>query len=202
MAEISGMPCALVTSHSSNNQELFELTYPNHREYCERHGYTLFPDEEPYTAYTDTAKVRKLLSNYDIVVTMGVDLWIQRPEIPLSGLANDGITLCRELKGTLNADLIIYKAGQQTIRTLNAIDSFQHKFRDGQQALNRLSKDSRYIIFVNDKLQVAAPIMNPDIDYKDIDVSGYFALHFHKIGSRPIVGSKLSNLKEWLSSER
>lgn len=82
----------MIQSHSRANARLAALTAPNHWAYATRHGY----DMRIFVAPWDTAKwawinwVRTALEHYEHVFTIGSDVIITRPEIPLSRFYRDG----------------------------------------------------------------------------------------------------------------
>lgn len=194
------MRAALITSHSPNNRAVFDLTCSNHLEYCQRHSYDYIPNDEPYSPHMPTKYLLSILSDYDFIATMGVDLWIQHPEKPLEDFLRQGITLCPEfVGGTLNADFIVYRNCPETIAVLEKVSLVQQSKEDGQQALNQLYKDGYPGIYSEKYMQIAAPEMNPLKSYEGFNVEDYFARHFHTLGSFPYVNRKEEGLKRWLS---
>ena len=192
---------ALITSHSHNNQEVFELTSDNHFEYCKRHGYEYIPKDEPYNKYVDTKYLLSIIPRYDFIVTMGVDLWIQHPEIPIEQYLRQGITMCPQpTNQQLNADFIVWRNCKETFDILNEISRVQPTVLDGQRALNQLYKTGFSGIYSEQYMQIAAPSINPVINEKGINSKEYFALHFHTLGISPNVSSKINALKSWIIS--
>jgi hypothetical protein len=193
------MHAALITSHSQNNKTVFDLTTDNHREYCQRRSYDYIPNDEPYSPHMPTKYLLSILTGYDFIATMGVDLWIQHPEKPLEDFLRQGITLCPEFSGgTLNADFIVYKNCPETIAVLEKVSLVQQSKKDGQQALNQLYKDGFPGIYSEKYMQIAAPVMNPCKSYKGFNTEDYFTLHFHTLGSAPYVFRKEEGLKRFL----
>lgn len=191
------MHTIIKTSYSQNNLGVFELTTQNHSDYCIKHGYTYHPVDEPYNPYIDVDEILGYLTEYDLVVTMGVDVLIQHPETPIERFAHDGVTMCRELQsGTLNADLILYT--RAAIPILNKVADIQNEMKDGQTALNHLSIRTKGI-YEEPMLQIAAPVMNDRLDYKNVCIEDYFALHYHTVGKMPTVTAKADGLKKDLN---
>ena len=170
------MHTILKTSYSPNNRGVFELTTQNHDDYCLKHGYTYCPVDEPYNPYINVDEILGYLKEYELVVTMGVDLTIQHPEIPIEQFARKGITICPEIKsGILNADLVLYT--RESVALLEKIKVEQVHMKDGQTAINHFSKRSN-LIHREPMLQIAAPVMNDRLDYKNVCIEDYFALHY------------------------
>lgn len=186
------MKVVLISSHSANNKAVFDLTTKNHSDYCRLHGYFYRPIEEVYHPRSDIPFVLTLLENFDAVVNIGCDVVIQKQTCPIERFIKGGLTVGRELNsGTLNGDLLIMN--KAAVPLLREIDSLQKSAPDTQTIINRL-ESKRGNIFVEPLLQVAAPTMNPSIDYSSICVEDYFAVHHHTIGKVPLVAEKIKGL--------
>lgn len=186
------MKVVLTSSYSANNKAVFDLTTKNHSDYCRLHGYFYRPIEEVYHPRMDIPFVLTLLENFDAVVNIGCDVVIQKQTWPIDRFISDGLTVGTELKsGTLNGDLLIMN--KAAVPLLKEIDRLQKSAPDTQTIINRL-QGKRPTIFVAPLLQVAAPTMNPSIDYISVRVEDYFAIHYHTIGKPPIVADKLKGL--------
>ena len=194
------MSVAIIVSYSANNRDVFEQSLPNHRDYSARHGYELVNIDEPYNCYVDTARVRDCLGRYSLVVCMGTDIIIRRPEIPLEFFARDGVAMCPEHgNGTLNGDLVLFSRGRATGEVLDALDVLQRQFRHGQEAINHLYRRGCRGIHSVGKMQIAAPAMNPGVDYSGVDLREYFALHYHQMGIAPIPAAKAAAMRKELN---
>ena len=186
------MNVVLISSHSANNKAVFDLTTKNHSDYCRLHGYFYRPIEEVYHPRIDIPFVLLLLENFDVVVSIGCDVVIQKQTCPIDRFISDGLTAGRELKsGTLNGDLLIMN--KAAVPLLKEIDKLQNSAPDTQTVINQL-QGKRSTIFVAPLLQVAAPSMNPSIDYSSVRVEDYFAIHYHAIGKVPLVEDKIKGL--------
>jgi hypothetical protein len=194
---------ALVTSHSPDNQEVFELTRDNHSDYCKRHGYTYIPNEEPYSWYIDPKYAAKVLDDHEYVFFIGCDLFIQRPSTTLEELSADGVAMCRELKsGLLNGDSIIFKHCDNSYKALDWLLKNQHKYPHTQSALNALCKEQPELVHNVPYTQIAFPEMNPSIDYRPIDLDKYFALHFFTLGKQAVIKEKIRFLKSYAKDRK
>ena len=188
------MTVLLISSHSANNQNVFELSTDNHREYCERHGYTYRPVEEPYNPYTNTTLIGQVLQDFDVVVNIGCDCIIQHPETPVSDFVHSGFTIGKELHSdTMNADVIIWT--REALQMFKDIERYQHNYNTGQEFINRLYKDWYPFIHIEPYLQIAAPRMNPTQNYKGIDTKRYWVIHYHTIGYSPVPRAKANAMK-------
>lgn len=185
------MTLLFITSHSSNNQAVFDLTTKNHSDYCARHGYTYAPVTEPYNPRFDAEKVKGLLSGCDVVACFGCDVVIQHPEIPLDRYLHPGLTIGRELTGTLNADLTLFT--KDACGLIDEIADMSSRLPDSQQAINLLYKH-RKMITVEPMIQIAAKEMNPTLDYSHVCYEDFFAVHYHSIGNKPVVCDKAKAL--------
>ena len=190
------MSAVFIISYSANNRDVFELSLPNHAAYCSRHGYELVNIDEPYNRYVDTVRIRRYFARYELVVVMGTDVVIQRPEIRIEGFARAGIAMCPEFgNGTLNGDLMIFADCPETYAVLDKLDAVQRQKTDGQTALNELRRQGFGGIYAVEKMQIAAPIMNPGVDYSGVALREYFALHYHRMGSAPIPADKAAAMR-------
>ena len=185
------MKVVLTSSHSANNKAVFDLTTKNHSEYCKRHDYTYMPVEEPYHPKLDIPFVKKLINEYDVVVNIGCDVVIQHPETPITVYANPGVTVGRELLGTLNGDLILFT--KEAMSTVDAIDKLHRYMGSSQDAINFLAKHNNGI-FVEPWLQIAAKELNTHLDYTYVCYNDYFAVHYQKIGYVPVINEKVKYL--------
>ena len=188
------MRVLLVSSHSANNQNVFELSTDNHREYSERHGYTYRPVEEPYNPYTNVDLIRQGLEEFDVVLNIGCDCIIQQAMTPVSALVHTGLTIGRELRSdTLNADVIIWD--RSALSMLKDIERHQHKYHTGQDYINKMYKDWSPLITVDPYLQIAAPRMNLTQNYRGVCINRYWVLHYHTIGYSPVPRAKANAMK-------
>ena len=188
------MRTVLRSSYGEGNRNVFALTTQNHAEYCKRHGYDYLPVEEKYNPYVDTDMLFKLLDDYDLVVTIGCDVVIQQLDTPVDKFFHRGIVMCKEYAGpTLNADLMLYN-GARAGDILYRLSIFQQQRATGQAALNALYGKVPGIYNEPD-MQIAAPSMNPKLDYSGVDFTKYFALHYHTLGEWANPPKKYEQLK-------
>ena len=191
------MSAVFIESYSAGNREVFELSLSNHAAYCERHGYRLINIDEPYNPYIDTARIRHYLERFQLVVVIGADVVIQCPKVRIEQFASGGISMCPEYGGgTLNGDLIVFSGCRETYAVLDKLDAMQRSTPDGQTALNHLHWQGFDGIHAVEKMQIAAPKTNPDVDYSGVDLREYFALHYHRMGFYAWVADKVRGMRE------
>jgi hypothetical protein len=190
------MKIVFLTSHSANNLDVFMSSLKNHQDYCNKHMYTLINCEGPYSVYVDMALIKSFFKkDYDIVVIIGTDVLIQKLDNPITAYmpVNSGITMCREIANgnALNGDFIIISKSCESDELLTSLQDTQKRFATTQDCLNELQ--SR--IHVSPYLQIAAPSMNPTIDYTKFNLGDYFSVHYHTIGAAPIVSEKAKAMR-------
>lgn len=191
----------VMASWSANNREVFELSLPTHREYCAGHGYDLENIEESYNPYIDTARLRERLRWYRVVAVIGTDVLIRRPEIPLDTFVRRGVAMCPQHgDGVLNGDFMVFNSGGDTFAILAQLDAVQHRFEHGQAALNYLYRRKTPGIHAVEYLQIAAPAMNPGVDYSGVDLDRYFSWHFHAMGIAPMPAVKAAAMRDYLTA--
>lgn len=49
----------------------------------------------------------------------------------------------------------------------------------GQHILNELARKQLYKIYESQYLQIAAPIMNPNVDYSSVNLNKFLSFHYH-----------------------
>lgn len=190
------MDIVFIVSFSRNNLDVYNLSLRNHAEYCSKHGYVLRNIEEPYNKFVDTARIRETLRRFDVAVTIGTDVVIRRPEIAIENFVRPGVTMCPQHgDGVLNGDFILFTACPETHAILDALDAFQRQTDHGQAALNILFKRGVKGINAVGYLQIAAPIMNPGVNYDGVDLDRYFSLHYHQMGIVPIPAAKAAAMR-------
>ena len=180
------MSVCFVISLSKNNGNCYQLSRDSLFAYCCRHGYDILHKFQSYSKYNDCQTILQLFSKYDYVVTIGVDIFIERPEIKLQELSRGPVTMGVQLgkdgslikENTFNGDFIIYKNCPQTIAILQTMKDQQLKYSSGQTYINNKIRDKISVCY---QLQVAAPSMNQHVDYSHVDVSSFFCIHFHWI---------------------
>lgn len=109
------MRCALFQTHSAVNEELYRLTLPNHAEYCGTHGYDMLQYNLSYAEAMQFDVILGLvghaLQTHDLVFTLGSDVVITNPAMPLSGFAPArGVAVAAQGFGNslVNADTVIW----------------------------------------------------------------------------------------------
>ncbi len=187
-----------VVSYSANNKDVYDLSLQNHCAYCARHNYKLVSINEPYNPFIDTARVRKFILEFPFVVVLGADIIIRRFSIPVeSFIDRPGITMCHEYGGgVLNGDFIIFTATSETHSVLDALDELQPRIENGQSALNVLYNRKLPGINAREYMQIAAPRMNPHIDYSGVDFDKYFSIHYHTMGRPPTPAIKAEAMRQ------
>ena len=196
------MKIVFTSSYSKNNIEVYNLSLDNHVRYCQKHGYDLSTYNEPYSPYLDVERLRYFFDQgYDAIVNIGTDVIIKKMDIPITDYMDglDGLIMCREITNgnSLNGDFIIMIRGKETDNILNVLDSNQRRYNSAQDCLNF----NNLPIHESPYLQIAAPNMNPSIDYSKFNLNDYFSFHYHTIGHAPSVRCKADGMKRDLNQK-
>jgi len=122
------MKTLILQTHSSVNEALYQLTLSNHVQYAGKHGYDMLQINMPYSFAMEDwgVTVQKFLSFYEVVFTVGSDVIFSNMETSLDELCGDnlkGIHISLEDTGgsAVNADTIIWRAGESCDRAINRI---------------------------------------------------------------------------------
>lgn len=193
------MKTVFTSSYSNNNIGVFNLSLKNHVDYCKKHGYDLINYKEEYSPHLDISRIKQLFKDgYDIIVTIGTDVIIQKMNSPITDyIASDtGITMCREIANghALNGDLIILIKSGILDNTLDTLENTQYRFDSTQSCINK----NKIPVSNSPWLQIAAPNMNPAINYSPFNINDYFSIHYHTIGKVPAVTEKIVGMRKGL----
>lgn len=178
------MRCALLQTHSAVNEELYRLTLPNHAEYCGVHGYDMIQYNISYTEAMQfdviLALVEHALMNHDLVFTVGSDVVITNPSLPLSGFAPaQGVAVVAQGFGNtlVNADTVIWMRegfGQASATLMSLCDKWQSHAFGIQGAFNDCIEQARPAF----KLLPARSLQSAAWRGAAAWVEGDFAIHF------------------------
>ena len=108
------MRTCLLQTHSKVNEDLYQLTLPNHAAYCGRHEYDMVQINCSYKEFLLDLldHVEKQLVIHDQVLTVGSDVIFTAPEIPLSAFdtGTHGVFMGEEGLGSspVNFDLVLW----------------------------------------------------------------------------------------------
>ena len=108
------MRTCLLQTHSKVNEDLYQLTLPNHAAYCGRHEYDMVQINCSYKEFLLDLldHVEKQLVIHDQVLTVGSDIIFTAPEIPLSAFdtGTHGVFMGEEGLGSspVNFDLVLW----------------------------------------------------------------------------------------------
>lgn len=80
------MKPVMLNSHSKNNEQLFQLTLPNHAEYAGKHEYSMLNLNQPYNTNLDIPLILGLLNTFGAVIALGSDIWFTNMDIEIMSL--------------------------------------------------------------------------------------------------------------------
>lgn len=138
---------AISISYTTNWKEIAEIVIPNVIEYATRHGYSIFITvEEPYEKYTGLQKLenlRKLILDFDFILSLDCDCLITNHAIPIESFLNtkDDLYLC----SGLNCGVFILAVGAYSVELLDwAIDKIKgQRFHCEQDAFEAYIKENQ-----------------------------------------------------------
>ena len=196
------MKIVFTSNYSQHNIDVYNLSLDNHVTYCQKHGYDLSTYKEPYSPHLDVARLRGFFGQgYDAIVNIGTDVIIQKMDIPITEYMTSavGFMMCREITNgnSLNGDFIIMMKSEESNTILNVLNEKQKRYTSAQDCLNF----NELPVHVSPYLQIAAPNMNPNIDYSKFNLDGYFSKHYHSIGKAPVVMGKVRGMKADLNQK-
>lgn len=121
------MRTCLLQTHSRVNEDLFQLTLPNHAAYCGRHEYDMVQLNRSYKDVMENGLdyIEAQLARYDLVLSVGSDIIFTRPDIPLSEF-DDGVHsvfIGEEGLGSaaVNFDLVLWRNSDGTRRIIERL---------------------------------------------------------------------------------
>lgn len=121
------MKVLAVTSHSKNNESLYNLTIKNHIDYFNKYGISYLTLIDDYNKFIDVQFFKNLLLNYELVFTVGSDVLFtdfNRNIFDFLDLNKD-INVCEEGLGVsiTNGEIVFYKRGCE--KFLDVVDILQ-----------------------------------------------------------------------------
>jgi hypothetical protein len=178
----------LLQTHSSVNENLYQLTLPNHAEYAGRHGYDMVQLHRTYLeiwwGFEDY--ILALFEHYDKILTVGSDVIFTRPETPLHRLDDGchGMFIQDEGIGypTVNFDVVLWadreKCGQIISRLRARRGEYIQHAHGLQAGVNLLQHDTEVGSFIKvlpPRTMQSAPFLGyPEGAWQP----GDFAIHF------------------------
>lgn len=181
------MTTCLLQTHSKVNEDLYQLTLPNHAAYAGRHEYDMVQINRSYSDVMENGLdyIDAQLRTYDWVLTIGSDVIITKPEVPLSAF-DDGfhsVFIGEEGLGLdiVNFDVVLWKRGDGCRRVIDRLRELKPQWMQhswGLQAgvnmmlMNKELKDDLGVYQA--RAMQSAPFLNRRSTWQ----AGDFALHF------------------------
>jgi len=120
------MKILVLTNHSDKIREWDDLTAPNKREYCDRHGYGFENIKFDYEAYMEFFEVlRQRIGENDLVMAMGCDTIFTNFEKRIEDVQGEEkrVTISEEHfnHDVFNNDVMIFPNSEQSFRILDLV---------------------------------------------------------------------------------
>lgn len=121
----------MLNMHSKNNEQLFQLTLPNHAEYAGKHEYSMLNLNQPYNINLDIPLILGLLNTFGAVIALGSDIWFTNMDIEIMSLVkpDSAMTMgedpCADIPA--NGDFIVFQKTPKTAELLHKIDKKQRE---------------------------------------------------------------------------
>lgn len=215
----------IYTSWSKGNKSVLDLTHSNKAAYCERHGYQLLEQEEPYSPKVNVPTLKRLLESHDLIAMIGADILIQKPELSIEYLVSGPYVTYRELSTNSNFipfednEIPLISGGLSTVQPeivngdflvwskelLNMpwfFEEFLHSpklnYWSTQSYMSYLLRIGAKFLGIIPNLQLAPRFYNPHLTYGSEKEEDYFCLHFHQPLIAPNIPSKARAISEYL----
>lgn len=183
------MRTCLLQTHSKVNEDLYQLTLPNHAAYAGRHEYDM---AQINCSYDDAMThgldyIETELARYDWVFSIGSDIIFTKPEMPMSAFDDNihSVFLGEEGLGSafVNFDLVLWKNSEgtrQIIRRLRELEPEWSQHSWGLQAGVILMLQEQHPAAVEHLAVYSAGVMQsaPFPNQRGTWNPGDFALHF------------------------
>lgn len=180
------MRTCILNIHSSVNEDLFQLTLPNHANYAGRHGYDMLCMNRSYEEawYGCEDYVLTLLRLYDRVLTVGSDIIFTCPELSLERFDNGRHSVFIGAEGLnsspVNFDMVLWK-GAGAAQVIDTLRLNRPMYKDhpwglqmGMALLARMPDMAELLKVYPPRYMQSAPFPNQPGTWE----SGDFALHF------------------------
>ena len=136
---------AIVQTHSCNNEELYQLTLPNHAQYAGTHSYDMLQFHVPWSKakWEFIQDIRDVLKSYDHLLVVGSDILFTNMRKPLEHFVDKEYGMVMSLSddggSPINGDMILWNNNDKGLMTLDQIYSRREDLRNhpwiGQQAI-------------------------------------------------------------------
>jgi len=136
---------AIIQTHSSNNEELYQLTLSNHAQYAGNHSYDMLQFNVPWAKakWEFIQDTKDVLKNYDHILMVGSDVIFTNMRKPLEHFVDQKygmvISLSDDGGSPINADMLLLNNNEKGFLVLDEIYSRRVELRNhpwiGQQAI-------------------------------------------------------------------
>ena len=170
----------LLTSFSSNNQKVIELSLRNHERYCTRHNLSFLYHNEPYSPYIYCDLICSLLEQYDFVVAVGSDIFFTNFDKDIRDFAVGPIVIQDEGTGSTNGDFLIF-TDVAAVKKLKSLME-DPAYTSTQEALNTFVGEELTVLPIH-TLQSPARYGNegqPEFEHI-LWRDGDFSMHFNQL---------------------
>ena len=170
----------LVTSYSSNNQTVMELSMLNHERYCTRFNLSMLCVNEPYTPFCNCDLLVSLLDHYDFVVCVGADVLFTDFEKDIRDFIVGPVVVQDEGTGCVNGDFIIFRDADALLRMKDVLEK-TGGYSTSQEAMSTICSDDLKVLPVH-TLQAPARYGNEgraEVEHL-LWRDGDFSMHFHQ----------------------
>lgn len=177
----------LLQTHSRVNEDLYQLTLPNHAAYCGRHEYDMVQLNRSYGdvwfGYEDY--ILELSRYYHRILLVGSDVIFTRPEISLDSFVDDNHSVFIQEEGlgypTLNFDVVLWSGPAGISHVIGAMRAtkprYEHHRFGAQTGITMLSKEAEMATFI--KVLPPATVQGaPFVDMPGTWNPRCFTLHF------------------------
>lgn len=130
------MRTCILQTHSKVNEDLFQLTLPNHAAYCGRHEYDMVQINCSYKEFLLDLldHIEKQLAIHDQVLSVGSDIIFTAPEIPLSAFDNGthSVFMGEEGLGSspVNFDLVLWTRRPGTFKIIDRLRELRPQYEN------------------------------------------------------------------------
>jgi len=140
------MKICILTIHSNEYKNLANITLPNKKEYCDKHGYDLiFYENFNHPQIDKTLFIYDTILKYDVVFWLGADTLITNFNFKIEEFINNKpIIIVEDING-INADSIIFKKTDKVLEFIEKWYKMPIIDWEGEQGnFRRLSLESDY----------------------------------------------------------
>lgn len=192
------MKTIMLSDYSQNNIDVFNLTAINHIQYCQKYNIDFLSVMKPYSPHIDFGLIENLFERYDIVITIGTDIFITNfDKNILDYKGNCTITIQDEGTNSVNGDFIIFDKSYDYKNTFDFFKNNQKRYRNSQDLINRNKQFLDVKILPLRTIQSVCPCevnkRNNKIQNALWEV-GDFSVHCHRPGIAPNKNHKIEDL--------